>query len=111
MRNLVTSNTRLAWPRAMRFAGVVAGLSIVGLRAARAQAVSGSVDPSTGLGTLAPYLLGIAATGIVIVAMWRGGVAVAEGRSLGPTIAGFIGGMVICFGGYYIMQHYGVTTT
>ena len=45
MRNLVTSNTRLAWPRAMRFAGVVAGLSIVGLRAARAQAVSGSVDP------------------------------------------------------------------
>ena len=35
--------------------------------------------------------------------------AVAEGRHLAPYIGSAIGGMVLAFGGAYILTHYGVT--
>jgi hypothetical protein len=79
--------------------------------AARAQAVGGAIDPTTGLSQLAPWLLTLAGGAITIITMYKGAHAVAEGRSLGPAIVGMISGIAICYGGYYILQHYGASTT
>ena len=40
---------------------------------------------------------------------FKGTHAVAEGRHLAPYIGSAIGGMVLAFGGAYILTHYGVT--
>lgn len=80
-------------------------------RRALAQAVAGAIDPSTGLANLAPYILGLATAAIVLITMWKGAHAVAEGRSLGPHIIGLVGGLALAVGGYYILNHYGVTTS
>jgi hypothetical protein len=108
-RNLII---RSSWDlkRAMRF-GVVTFSSLVAARSAFAQAVSGSVDPATGLSTLSTYVLGLVSTVMVIVAAWKGTHAFMEGRSIGPIAVGLLAGLVLAFGGYYILQHYGVTAT
>lgn len=76
-----------------------------------AQTVSGAIDPSTGLNTLSTYVLGLVSSVMVIVAAWKGTHAFMEGRSIGPIAVGLLAGLVLAFGGYYIMQHYGVTST
>lgn len=96
--------------RLLRVAGI--GMSLMLLtRRAMAQAVAGAIDPSTGLANLAPYILGLATAAIVLITMWKGAHAVAEGRSLGPHIVGLVGGLALAVGGYYVLNHYGVTTT
>ncbi len=75
-----------------------------------AQTVAGAIDPSTGLGNLAPYFLTLVAAASVLITAWKGTHAVAEGRSLGPSIVGLVGGLALAFGGYYIMSKYGVGT-
>lgn len=94
----------------VRGAGVTISLLLL-TRRAMAQAVAGAIDPSTGLANLAPYVLGLATAAIVIITMWKGAHAVAEGRSLGPHIIGLVGGLALAVGGYYVLNHYGVTTT
>ena len=84
---------------------------MVAAKSAFAQSVSGSVDPATGLSSLSTYVLGLVATVMVIVAAWKGTHAFMEGRSIGPIAVGLLAGLVLAFGGYYILQHYGVTTT
>ena len=51
-------------------------------------------------------LVGVA---IPIICAFKGTHAVAEGRHLAPYIGSAIGGMVLAFGGAYILTHYGVT--
>ncbi len=72
-------------------------------------AVSGSVDPTTGLSTLAPYFLGLCEAAIIIICMYKGVHAVGEGRSLGPILIAFVAGTLLCVGGYYGLTHMGIT--
>ena len=46
---------------------------------------------------------------IPIICAVKGAHAVAEGRHLAPYLGSAIGGMVLAFGGAYILTHYGVT--
>ena len=77
--------TRASWcnPRAMRL-GTAAFAFVISARPVFAQAVSGSVDPATGLNTLSTYVLGLVSAVMVIVAAWKGTHAFMEGRSIGP---------------------------
>jgi hypothetical protein len=108
-RNLVA---RSPWciPRGMRLGATALSL-LVAAKSASAQAVAGSVDPATGLNTLSTYVLGLVSAVMVIVAAWKGTHAFMEGRSIGPIAVGLLAGLVLAFGGYYILQRYGVTAT
>ncbi|NHN89864.1 hypothetical protein [Acetobacter conturbans] len=99
-------------PVLARVAAVCAFVALGVLSASPAMAaVSGSVDPSTGLTTLAPYFLGLCEAAIIIICMYKGVHAVGEGRSLGPILIGFVSGTLLCVGGYYGLTHMGVTTS
>jgi hypothetical protein len=76
-----------------------------------AQTVSGQIDPATGLSSLSTYVLGLVSSVMIIVAAWKGTHAFMEGRSIGPIAVGLLAGLVLAFGGYYILQHYGVSST
>lgn len=95
------------------FVRVVAACALVALGMLSASpamaAVSGAVDPTTGLSTLAPYFLGLCEAGIIIICMYKGVHAVGEGRSLGPILIAFVGGTLLCVGGYYALTHMGIT--
>ena len=71
--------------------------------------VSGGIDPTTGLTTLGSWILSLVGVAIPIICAFKGTHAVAEGRHLAPYIGSAIGGMVLAFGGAYILTHYGVT--
>jgi len=77
--------------------------------AAAAVNVSGGIDPTTGLTTLGSWILSLVGVAIPIICAFKGTHAVAEGRHLAPYIGSAIGGMVLAFGGAYILTHYGVT--
>jgi drug/metabolite transporter (DMT)-like permease len=77
--------------------------------AAAAVSVSGGIDPTTGLTTLGSWILSLVGVAIPIICAFKGTHAVAEGRHLAPYIGSAIGGMVLAFGGAYILTHYGVT--
>ena len=96
-------------PHAYRIAAIGAPL-VAFSNSAMAQTVSGAIDPATGLGNLAPYFLTLVAAGMVLIAAYKGTHAFAEGRSVGPTVVGLVSGLVIAFGGYYILSKYGVAT-
>jgi hypothetical protein len=74
-----------------------------------AVSVSGGIDPTTGLTTLGSWILSLVGVAIPIICAFKGTHAVAEGRHLAPYIGSAIGGMVLAFGGAYILTHYGVT--
>lgn len=76
---------------------------------ALAVTVSGGVDPTTGLTTLGSWVLSLVGVAIPIICAFKGAHAVAEGRHLGPYVGSAIGGMVLAFGGAYVLTHYGVT--
>ena len=97
-------------PRAYRSAAIGVPAVVAFSNSALAQTVSGAIDPATGLGNLAPYFLTLVAAASVLITAWKGTHAVAEGRSLGPSILGLVGGLALAFGGYYVMSKYGVTT-
>ena len=71
--------------------------------------VSGGIDPTTGLTTLGSWILSLVGVAIPIICAFKGTHAVAEGRHLAPYVGSAIGGMVLAFGGAYILTHYGVT--
>jgi hypothetical protein len=71
--------------------------------------VTGGIDPTTGLTTLGSWILSLVGVAIPIICAFKGTHAVAEGRHLAPYIGSAIGGMVLAFGGAYILTHYGVT--
>ncbi len=110
----MTRNKTLDLPRwqvpATRTAITVA-LAILVVTPALAQTVSGSIDPATGLSSLSTYVLGLVASVMIIVAAWKGTHAFMEGRSIGPIAVGLMAGLVLAFGGYYILQKYGVSST
>jgi hypothetical protein len=74
-----------------------------------AVSVTGGVDPTTGLTTLATWVLSLVGIAIPLICAFKGAHAVAEGRHLAPYVGSAIGGMVLAFGGAYILQHYGVS--
>lgn len=76
---------------------------------ANAAAIAGTVDPATGITQLAAYVLTLLGGVFVMIGMWKGAHAYAEGRSLGAPIGGAITGMAISYGGYYLLTNYGVT--
>jgi hypothetical protein len=86
-------------------------LWIVGAQNAVAQAlgVSGGVDPTTGLQTLATWIFSLVGVAIPTICAFKGAHAVAEGRHLLPYVGSAIGGSVLAFGGAYLLQHYGVS--
>lgn len=96
--------------RASRLALPMASIAVM-VTPALAQTVSGSIDPATGLSSLSTYVLGLVSAVMVIVAAWKGAHAFMEGRSIGPIAVGLLAGLVLSFGGYYILQKYGVTST
>ena len=86
------------------------GIAIVAAAPALAAVnVSGGVDPTTGLTTLGSWILSLVGVVIPLICAFKGAHAVAEGRHLGPYIGSAVGGMVLAFGGAYILTHYGVT--
>ena len=76
---------------------------------ALAVTVSGGVDPTTGLTTLGSWILSLVGIAIPLICAFKGAHAVAEGRHLGPYIGSAIGGMVLAFGGAYLLTKYGVS--
>lgn len=88
------------------FAVIVAALSLIA-PSALAQ-VSGGVDPQSALQSLLTYGMGAAGAAISIICLFKGGHAVAEGRHLLPYIGGAIGGIILAFGGGFLLQHIGV---
>ena len=88
-----------------------AALSALGVQHAAAQAlnVSGGVDPTTGLQTLATWIFTLVGVAIPTICAFKGAHAVAEGRHLLPYVGSAIGGSVLASGGAYLRQHYGVS--
>ncbi len=96
------------WPR-LSFASLVIFAVFAGDPAMAVVNVSGGIDPTTGLTTLGSWILSLVGVAIPIICAFKGTHAVAEGRHLAPYIGSAIGGMVLAFGGAYILTHYGVT--
>lgn len=90
----------------LTLAGVLGALAA---QPALAQTVTGGIDPTTGLTTLGTWILSLVGIAIPIICAFKGAHAVAEGRHLGPYVGSAIGGMVLAFGGAYILTHYGVS--
>jgi len=88
-----------------------AALPAVVANRAMAQAlnVTGGVDPTTGLQTLATWIFTLVGVVIPTICAFKGAHAVAEGRHLLPYVGSAIGGSVLAFGGAYLLQHYGVS--
>jgi hypothetical protein len=84
-------------------------LAAFAVHPAAAVSVTGGIDPTTGLQTLGSWILSLVGVAIPIICAFKGTHAVAEGRHLAPYIGSAIGGMVLAFGGAYILTHYGVT--
>lgn len=76
---------------------------------ASAVTIAGGIDPTTGLTLLGSWVLSLVGVAIPVICAFKGAHAVAEGRHLGPYVGSAIGGMVLAFGGAYILTHYGVT--
>jgi hypothetical protein len=76
---------------------------------AQALNVTGGVDPTTGLQTLATWIFTLVGIAIPTICAFKGAHAVAEGRHLLPYVGSAIGGSVLAFGGAYLLQHYGVS--
>jgi hypothetical protein len=93
----------------LSFALLVTLAALAADRAMAAVNVSGGIDPTTGLTTLGSWILSLVGVAIPIICAFKGTHAVAEGRHLAPYIGSAIGGMVLAFGGAYILTHYGVT--
>ena len=70
--------------------------------------VAGGVDPQSALQSLLTYGMGAAGAAISIICLFKGGHAVAEGRHLLPYIGGAVGGIILAFGGGFLLQHIGV---
>lgn len=87
---------------------VLAIAAIAVARPAFAAAIAGGIDPTTGLTLLGTWVLSLVGIAIPIICAFKGAHAVAEGRHLGPYVGSAIGGMVLAFGGAYILSHYGV---
>ena len=90
---------------------IVATPAMLSVRDAAAQAlnVTGGVDPTTGLQTLATWIFTLTGVAIPTICAFKGAHAVAEGRHLLPYVGSAIGGSVLAFGGAYLLQHYGVS--
>lgn len=92
-----------------RISVALAAIAVLAAQPALAVTVAGGVDPTTGLTTLGSWILSLVGVAIPIICAFKGTHAVAEGRHLAPYIGSAIGGMVLAFGGAYILTHYGVT--
>ena len=89
-------------------AAVAATATIAIAQPAAAVAISGGIDPTTGLTLLGSWVLSLVGVAIPVICAFKGAHAVAEGRHLGPYVGSAVGGMVLAFGGAYILNHYGV---
>ena len=85
------------------------GLALLVAAGPALAAVSGGIDPVSGLTRFSTYALQAAGVIIPLICVGKGMHAVMDGRHLGPYIYSAIGGMVLAFGGAYILTHYGVT--
>ena len=92
-----------------RLSLTLAALGVLAAQPALAVTVAGGVDPTTGLTTLGSWILSLVGIAIPIICAFKGTHAVAEGRHLAPYIGSAIGGMVLAFGGAFILTHYGVS--
>ena len=88
---------------------LAAALTVIMATASPALAqVSGGVDPQSALQSLLTCGMGAAGAAISIICLFKGGHAVAEGRHLLPYIGGAVGGIILAFGGGFLLQHIGV---
>lgn len=71
--------------------------------------VAGGIDPETALNNLETYGFGAAGAAISLICLFKGTHAVAEGRHLLPFVGGAVGGIILAFGGPYILQRMGVS--
>ena len=87
---------------------VPAAALVTAAQPAFAVVVAGGIDPTTGLTLLGSWVLSLVGVAIPVICAFKGAHAVAEGRHLGPYVGSAVGGMVLAFGGAYILNHYGV---
>lgn len=88
---------------------LLAALAIYAVASTPAAAqITGGVDPQSALQSLLTYGMGAAGAAISIICLFKGGHAVAEGRHLLPYVGGAIGGIILAFGGGFLLQHIGV---
>ncbi len=91
------------------WAGITAtAVALVVLASPAFAQVAGGVDPQSALQSLLTYGMGAAGAAISIICLFKGGHAVAEGRHLLPYIGGAVGGIILAFGGGFLLQHIGV---
>ena len=91
---------------AMQRFHAAAFLAALNVQPVLAQGVQGGIDPETGIRTLWQWLLVLAGVTIPAICTVKGVHAVADGRSLMPYFGSGIGGMVLAFGGAYIVANY-----
>ncbi|MGI4809731.1 MAG: hypothetical protein ACRYF2_16670 [Janthinobacterium lividum] len=89
-------------------AAVASTAAVAIAQPAAAVTISGGIDPTTGLTLLGSWVLSLVGVAIPVICAFKGAHAVAEGRHLGPYVGSAVGGMVLAFGGAYILNHYGV---
>lgn len=80
---------------------------VLATQPAQAQ-VAGGIDPQTALSNLETYGFSAAGAAISLICLFKGSHAVAEGRHLFPFVGGALGGIILAFGGPYILQRMGV---
>lgn len=89
-------------------AAVASAAALITAQPAAAVTIAGGIDPTTGLTLLGSWVLSLVGVAIPVICAFKGAHAVAEGRHLGPYVGSAVGGMVLAFGGAYILNHYGV---
>ncbi len=87
---------------------VALGLVLLVVAGPAMAVVSGGIDPVSGLTRFSTYALQAAGVIIPLICVGKGMHAVMDGRHLGPYIYTAIGGMVLAFGGAFILSQYGV---
>ncbi len=89
-----------------RYALATVALALA-MQPAQAAMIAGGIDPGVGLTTFGSWMLTVVGVAIPVICAWKGTHAVAEGRHLGPYVGSAVGGMILAFGGSYILNHYG----
>lgn len=93
-------------PASTTIAALVILLGFGALQAAQA-AVSGGIDPQTGLSNLLSWGMLLAQIICSLLILFIGFRAFQGGHAIGGVLVGILAGLAIVFGGPYIMQHYG----
>jgi hypothetical protein len=95
--------------RALRLAAALTTLCAVSHPAFATMVSTGAIDPDSMLTSFVGYIMGLAGLIFILIFAFKGIQAANDGRHFGPAAAGLAGGVILTFGGYYILSKIGVT--